>query len=85
MRSSHIVAVDPATLVDQSEHGWAFLGTVNGVAYCTVGRYAEPRYFLDGVVTDGRLVGHELTAAEAAEALAAGATVMVWGERPTLP
>jgi hypothetical protein len=85
MRSSHIVAVDPTALVDAQESGWAYLGTVDGVAYCTVGRYDEPRYFLDGVVADGQLVGQELSAAEAAEAVAAGATVMVWGERPPLP
>jgi hypothetical protein len=40
MRASHVVAVDPATLVDAEPNGWVSLGEVDGVAYCHVGRTA---------------------------------------------
>jgi hypothetical protein len=84
MRSSHIVAVDPATLVDASESGWAYLGTVGGVAYCTVSRAAPVERLL--YLGTGNLLDHAsyrpLTDGEEPPE---DAIIAVVGERPPLP
>jgi len=84
MRSSHIVAVDPATLVDASENGWAYLGTIDNVAYCTVGRTTKViRLLYTG--TGNMLDPNNYIELAEGEEVPKDATIAVRNERGPLP
>jgi len=82
MRSSHIVAVNPATLADAQPHGWVELGQVDGMAYCHCAP-SRLRRFLGASIQNGAFVfDRELTPDEHPED---GAVVAVVGDLPPAP
>jgi hypothetical protein len=79
MRSSHIVAVDPAHLTD-APSGFVVLGTLDDLAYCHVAPTREVVRISQGTITDGQVAGRVLGPDEPDED-----GMLVVGERGPLP